>query len=103
MPILAHTACVETVESAPAAGQMHSAAPMFDSRDTVRATMQRRLQDIDLSAGEPVSLLLHTTPPKPVVIEVRSTFWRTLLDLVGEAYKNFASVINPLGSWNNQF
>jgi len=67
---MCHCACVDNVGSELAAGQTHSAAPVFDSRDTVRGTMQRRLHDIDLTAGEPVPLLLPTTPSKPVVIEV---------------------------------
>jgi len=91
---LAHIACVEAADSSPASDQMHSPAPMFDSRDTVRGTMQRRLQNIDLMAGEPVHLLLPTTPPKPVVIEVRSACWQTSLDLASKAYKNFMSVIS---------
>ena len=58
--------------SVSATSQMHSALPMFDSHDTMLGTVQRRLQKIDMTAGEPVPLLLATTPPKPVVIEVRS-------------------------------
>jgi len=39
---------------------------------TVHATVQHR-PNIDLTAGEPVPLILPTTPPKPVVIEVNHT------------------------------
>jgi len=51
---------------------------MFDSHATVHETM--RLQTT-YSAGEPVSLMLPTTPTRPVVIEViingvtSLTFW----------------------------
>jgi len=61
--------CAETVTvcSMPATNRMHSTAPMFDSHATVHETM--RLQTTH-SAGEPVSIMLPTTPPKPVVVEV---------------------------------
>ena len=49
--------------STPATNQVQSGARMFDSDATMNLTMK------DL-AGEPVSLLLPATPPKPVVVEV---------------------------------
>jgi len=57
---------VDTVCSMPETNPLHSGMPMFDSHATVRQTVH---QNADLR-GELVSLLLPTTPPKPVVIEV---------------------------------